>query len=292
MFRDLVLHLCCFFVLAVAQAQSAANPFELLHRLPKSESASAASRNPFDVVPHRVPGASKVASTNKTEDFKPFAILPVGNSLPNGLLFGILSAIFAFLAFSVAANRNVIEKAWRGFLNESSLSAAQREASGIVGSTPYYLLYTNFVLSAGMFLFLVTKFFRAEKYNNLSFLAICVIGSGLFFLSKHVFLEIARVLYPVDAEARRYNFLIIIFNCVLGFFLLPFNFFIAFSSSTEYQGLLLFWMLGLISIFFLYRALRALSIGMKFLGFHFLLYLCVVEIAPLAFVLKMATLQR
>jgi hypothetical protein len=295
MFRYILLCLCGVVFPMLSFAQTAGNPFELLHRLPRTTSATGlpdVPRNPFDVMAHRPPGASETGTPAKIDAFKPFAVLPEGGGLPNGVLFGILTTIFAFLAFSVAANRNVVEKAWRGFLNDSSLTSAQREAFGIVGSTPYYLLYLNFLLSAGMFLFLVTKFFRAEKYYNLSFLLLCILGSAIFFLSKHLMLHFVRSLYPVENEVRRYNFLIIIFNCVLGLFLLPFNFFIAFSKQEDYQGLLLFWMLGLVAVFFLYRALRAATIGIKFLGFHFLLYLCVVEIAPLLLIIKVATMQH
>jgi hypothetical protein len=279
-------------------AQTNANPFELVHRLPResrnADGSAAGPTNPFDVVPHRTPGVTKTLGENETTPFRPFAILPTGGGLANGTLLGVLIAVFAFLTFSIAANRSAVEKAWRGFLNDASLSLAQREASGIVGSIPYYLLYINFLLNAGLFLFLVTRFFRRETYNNAGFLLICFAAVAIYFLSKHLMLSIAQWLFPVEKEVRRYNLLIIIFNCVLGLFLVPLNLVVAFGTNTNYQGLLLFWMLGLVTIFFVYRAVRALPIAYKFLGestFHFFLYLCTVEIAPLLLILKIATLQ-
>lgn len=86
----------------------------------------------------------------------------------------------------------------------------------------------------------------------------------------------------------------IIFNCVLGLFLVPFNFMIALGAESFYQGLLVFWVLGLVSIFYIYRTLRALNIGSKFLAgdqFHFLLYLCTVEVAPILLLTKFASMQ-
>ncbi|MBK8428073.1 MAG: DUF4271 domain-containing protein [Lewinellaceae bacterium] len=112
---------------------------------------------------------------------------------------------------------------------------------------------------------------------------ICIVGGAAMFLSKHVILAIVRYLFQVEAEVNRYNFLVIIFNCVLGLFLVPFNFMIALGAENFYQGLLVFWVLGLVSIFYIYRSLRALNIGGKFLvgdQFHFFLYLCTVEAAP------------
>ena len=110
-------------------SQDAGNPFELTHRLPKSGLADVGAElpaNPFDVVSHRAPGASELVARNATEAFNPFAVLPRGGGLPNGVLFSVLLSIVGLLTFSVAANRNAIGKAWRGFLNDNSLNLAQR----------------------------------------------------------------------------------------------------------------------------------------------------------------------
>ncbi len=294
-----------FFVLvlmgfcAAAQGQNAANPFELLHRLPKEVLAangiSLPPANPFDVVPHRAPVATESLAENKTETFKPFSVLPRGGGLSGSIMAVLLLTAFAFLTFSVASNRNAVGKAWAGFLHDNGFSVAQREASGFVGTTPYYLLYVNFLFNAGIFVFLVTRVFQKEDFNNIWFLLICLGGAVVAFLSKHLMLGIVRALFPLDAEVRKYNFLIIIFNCVLGLFLVPFNLFIAFSAETGGQQLLLVsWMLGLVAIFYAYRSLRASAIGLKFLSqspFHFLLYFCTVEIAPILLLVKLALMQ-
>ena len=290
--------LCVAPTLGPVFGQTAANPFELRFRL-STEAASRAAAdggagpiNPFDVVPHRAPGAAKSLSENETEAFRPFSVLPRGGGLPASVLFWMLVVMVGFLAFSVAANRSVVSRAWRGFLNDNALALIQREASGLVGSTPYYLLYANFVLNAGMFIFLVTRFFRKDTFNNLPFLLLCVGLSASIFLAKHLLLRILAWLFPVRDEVRRYNFLIIVFNCVLGLFLLPCNLLLAFTP--DYQTLLVFWMLGLVFVFYTYRAIRSTAIGGKFLAvsqFHFLLYLCTVEIAPVLFVVKVAMTQ-
>lgn len=283
-----------------AYSQTALNPFDLIHRLPKEMLAGVAGMgseqaiNPFEVVAHRTPGASQILAENKTEAFRPFAIMPRGSGLSNGVLFGVLVAMFALLTLSVAANRSAVGKAWRGFLNENALTQAQREATGLVGSTPYYLLYLNFLLNMGLFIFLVTRFFTQGKFNNTAFLLICLVGGAAMFLLKHVMLAIVRYLFQKETEIGRYNFLMIIFNCVLGLFLVPFNFMIALGAESFYQGLLVFWVLGLVSIFYIYRTLRALNIGSKFLAgdqFHFLLYLCTVEVAPILLLTKLAIMQ-
>jgi hypothetical protein len=297
-------HFLLFFILCCgwsAWGQTAgANPFELRHRLPKViASADTAGRgpvNPFDVVPHRPPA---VAVTALERDAGPSARpefwrpeLPRGKSIGKATLFWVLVVIFAFLAFSIALNRTAVERAWRGFLGDNALAVAQREASGLVGATPYFLLYGNFLLNAGFFIFLIVRTLRSDLFNNFGFLLLCMVFAFGVFLSKHLLLGLLRALFDVESEVRRYNFLIIIFNCVLGLFLVPFNFVIAFAAEA-YRDFLVFWTLGLVMVFYAYRSLRAARIGVKFLAadqFHFLLYLCSVEIAPVLLLVKLAAL--
>ena len=285
-----------FWLILAAQGsgQNAANPFELRYRLPKERAGEdlAAMVNPFDMMSHRAPGAARELGENTTKPFQPFSILPRGGGLSNHFLFWVLVGMFSFLTFSIAFKRGVVARAWRGFLNDNALTFAQREASGLVGSTPYYLLYINFVLNAGMFIFLVTRFFKNETFNNAPFLLLCFVGATGMFLFKHFLLQLTGWLFPVHNEIRRYNFLIIIFNCVLGLFLVPFNLMLAFA--TDLKGLLVFWTLGLVAIFYVYRALRSSSIGLKILAtdqFHFLLYLCTVEVAPVLLLIKLVLKQ-
>lgn len=294
-------------IAAFARAQKVANPFEMTHRLVKTATAVvggvAVAANPFDVKPHRVPGASRALAENTTKPFRPSSFLPrYGDTLPDMALFWILSGIFAFLTFCVAANRKVVGKAWRGFLNDNGLAVAHREASGFVGLAPYFLLYINFLLNAGMFLFLLVRVYKRETFNNWLILLICLLAAAAIFLSKHILLSIAAWLFPVEKEVQRYNFLVVIFNCVLGLFLMPFNFLLAFSTNSKepseisdsYSFFLAFWTLGLVAIFYVYRAFRSTGIGSKFLAdnqFHFLLYLCAVEIAPVLLLIKLALIQ-
>jgi len=278
------------------RAQDANNPFELVDRIPETARMSSIAgqlTNPFEVVPHKKPGVAQVLAENETAPFTPFSILPRGGGMPQSTLFWVLVIVAGYLAFSIAANGGAAGKAWLSFLSDNGLNVMQREAFGLVGNAPYYFLYGSFVLNAGLFIFLVVRTFTKEAYNNLPFLLMCIAGAGLAFITKHLLIKSVGWLFPVTKETERYNFLMIVFNCVLGLFLMPFNFLLAFA--TEYfRFFLVFWTLGLVGIFYLYRALRAADIGVKFLGtdqFHFLLYLCVVEISPVLLVIKWATVQ-
>lgn len=280
----------------VGQSQGSGNPFDLSHRLIRSASPAAGDivSNPFDLIPHRAPGAGSAIAPNETVRINPFAVLPRGGGMSGSTLFTALLVVLAFLTFSVATNRTAVGKSWRAFLNDNALNVAQREASGLVGSTPYYMLFLNYLANAGVFIFLMTRAFRGEQFNNLKFFLTCILGVSILMLGKQLLVNIVSFLFSVPEEARRYNFLTVIFDCVLGLFLAPFNLMIAFAVQGDYQILMAFWMVGLLLIFYSYRTLRAFSIGSKFLGstpFHFLLYLCAVEIMPLVILAKLALLQ-
>lgn len=302
--------LICGFLLGLtgvcgwSQATASVNPFELRHRLPRQvlpadsllvENLPADERNPFDLVQHRPPGMVKTLLEDVAEPFEPATLLPHGDTLPKQGVFWVLTILLGLLSVSIASNRTAVDRAWRGFLNDNGLTVAQREASGLVGNTPYIFLYANFLLNAAVFIFLLTRVFAGGEYNNARFLLLCLGIACALFLVKHLFVGLLGNLYPVGAEVRRYSFLIMLFNCVLGLFLLPFNVLLAFAGDGELiKQFIAFWMLGLVAIFYAYRSWRSSTIARKFLiadQFHFLLYLCTVEIAPVIVLVKVALQQ-
>lgn len=273
------------------------NPFDLRFRLPQSvlspaEATSVAINhlaNPFDVVAHRIPNAPVMEAPGAVT-IRPFSLMPKGNTMPKSGLFWVLCGTLALLSLSVASSRSSIVKAWGAFMNDNALLVAQRDATSLVGNTPYYLLYFNFIVNAGLFIFMAARAFDLEAFNNFAFLVTCIFIVAGFFGLKHVIVSSAGYLYNATKEADRYQFLIMVFNCILGLFLLPFNFLLAYPPDGT-EEFLVFWMMGLIGIFYIYRAVRATEIGKKFLSqytFHFLLYLCAVEIAPFLLMLKLA----
>ncbi len=294
----------CLLAASLAAQTPGLNPFDIIGRLPKNLQTAAVEAynkpavlsdtigaNPFDMAPHISPGAAPGIGASMGSSFQPLEVLPTGDALSDIFVFWMLVVLLVFLSFAIAAKRNIVVKAWRGFINENALTIAQKEASGFIGSTPYYLLYGSFLLNAGAFIFLIARHFDQKTFNNPGFLIVCMLLSGSLFLAKHLFLSIVAWLYPVNKQLNRYNFLIIIFNCVLGLFLVPFNFLIAFVK--DYGDFMVYWTLALAGIFYLYRSLRAAAIGQKYLRshlFHFLLYLCTVEIAPVAILIKLAML--
>ncbi len=90
-------------------------------------------------------------------------------------------------------------------------------------------------------------------------------------------------LFTLERDVSRYVFLILVFGVVLGIFLAPINIVLAYGPTEMQKGLIS--VAGvLIVLIYAFRALRGILIGNKFFvshKFHFLLYICAVEILPL-----------
>jgi hypothetical protein len=104
---------------------------------------------------------------------------------------------------------------------------------------------------------------------------------GVFIL-KHLFIKIIASVFPLSKEMSLYAFTVTIFCAVLGFFLIPLNAFVSYAPDSLMISA--FWItVGVIILIYLFRSLRVLFIGGRYIAshqFHFLLYICTLEIAP------------
>ncbi len=314
----LLISLMLFSVLGFAIAQTEPNPFDLQHRIPKNQkplnSEEAAENNPFDIesrqvidTPNIEPEAAKppvvenpfdinrVKSSKTREEAKTKTITQTPPELEiiqkpkdtrNRLLFWPILIMMIILALLVTLYRSLIGKIYRAFSNENILKLLQRE-QGVFISIPYLFLYALFFVSAGIFVFQLAIYYNTIpfEFSNLMYCILAVTG---FFLLKHLILKIIEIIFPIAKEIKQYSFTIIIFSIILGILLIPLNIFIAFTAeSLTFTGIILAFLT--IAAVYLFRSLRGIFIGSKFLAFHkfhFFMYLCAVEIAPVIILVK------
>ena len=110
----------------------------------------------------------------------------------------------------------------------------------------------------------------------------------LTYFIKHAVLRAIGFIFPVQKEISYYSFTIIAFNIFLGIALLPINSLISFSND-KVANICLY--LGVIFFLLLYciRQLRGMFLAANYLTFqkfHFFVYLCTVEIAPILILTK------
>ena len=289
--------LLCLVGLA-ANAQSTPSPFDLEPRLEASAAKDSAevtpvSTNPFDIVvapvagqPIKGPGFQIRADRN----VKPLTAKEKETNYRRFLFVSIL-IMFIFLTLIVTIFRILIEKIWKAFLNDNLLNQLHREQSSGL-AVAYVILYLLFFINAGLFAFLAARHFGIfVSTSNLYTLLLCIGGIAAFFVAKHIVLWLAGFIFPIGKEVDSYQFTIMIFNIINGLFLVPVVLFIAYAPQSTTQ-IVVYGAFGLLGLTYLFLYLRGLFISNRFIAgskFHFLLYLCAVEIAPILAILKIAT---
>ena len=283
-------------------AQNSSNPFEIVPRLDpiiqqviEEKKANGAPDNPFDIVR---PGT--VVQRTAVQAPKPIAPVQVEEAAQSApvllgddkgyrrFLFITVIVMMILLTLLFTLFRNIIGKAWQGFLNANILNQLYREQS-LVTNIPYLILYGLFFLNAGIFTMLLTKYFKIPiASSHIGSLLLCVGGIAAFFLMRHSLLRFVGYVFPIHKETGTYGFSLTIFNIIIGLILVPMILFIAYSPDSLATTLIPIFLVLLLGTY-LYLLLRGLLIANRYVllhKFHFLLYICAVEIAPLIIVAK------
>jgi hypothetical protein len=280
-------------------AQNTNNPFELTPRLPepvsepdtipKEEEASVPG-NPFDIV------ASKGTPLEKEKTFTIPKAIPTPEintsqkGLNNSFLFPVIISILLLLTLFITLFGSYVSRIYRAIFNDNMLHQlfTDRHNAGLTAAfVPLYLL---FFINVGFFTFLTVNYFKATMPpgNNYLLLLYFTLSILTFFLLKHLILIIIGSIFPVKKETISYNFTIVVFSIFIGLALVPLNISIAYMPSYMTKWLI-FGTLIFIVLTYVLRTLRGLFLADKFLRFHkfhFLLYLCTVEIAPVLFLYR------
>jgi hypothetical protein len=207
------------------------------------------------------------------------------NNILTNYIFWILLGFLVLLTFVVNINRKLIPEISKSLLSDNYLRITYREYNKGFTQFLSYLLYTNFFAQAGVFMFLAQK----PLTGTFNFPWYYFIGgiTGIY-LVRHLVLWVLGSLFPVQKEASQFSFVIMQFNLFLGLILFGLNWLLAFGTENLSKPVI-FAGLGSILIMFLLRQFRGLLLGARILShykFHFFLYLCAVEFAPLLLLYK------
>jgi hypothetical protein len=154
---------------------------------------------------------------------------------------------------------------------------------------PSLLLNGFFVISGGLYLTFLLQHFKLNPSDNFWLLFLyCCFGLSAIYLIKFTGLKVSGWLFNKRDVADSYIFIVFIVNKMIGIMLLPVLFLLAFSLGKVYTiGLTISWCLvaGLL-VYRLVLTFSAIRNQIKVNPFHFFLYLCAFEIAPLLLVYK------
>lgn len=154
---------------------------------------------------------------------------------------------------------------------------------------PSLLLNAFFVLSGGLYASFLLQHFGLNTIGNFWLLLLyCCGGLSVLYFVKFAGLKIAGWLFGMEEAADSYVFIVFVVNKMMGILLLPFLVMIAFTVGDLYSaGLVLSWcMVGALLLYRFILTYAAVRNQVRVNPFHFFLYLCAFEIAPLLLVYK------
>ncbi len=265
------------------------NPFEV--NPPDWSDPSVLPENPFEVVFVKNAGPAPEIQKQIQESIQ--SVRSGEESQMAKILLSIfLLFILILLAIVMSLYREDLNKIYKAFINHNMFQQLYRDR-GDEPSTPFWVLNFIFALTGGSFLYFTANYFGFSAINqSFAALILCILLVGLLAAFKQGTLSFLGFVFPVEKELGQYKFIIHIFNQVIGIGLIPFVLFVAFAPE-NFRFLLIFSALSLLGLVYLFRSLRGLFVGSKFFmfhKFHFFIYLCAVEIAPLLLLWKLILL--
>jgi len=260
--------------------QSPENPFDLIQR----GNNRSEGYNPFDVV------QQDEQNMNRLEQLSPRRnIVKPKNSEQDNFNFILFSSILILFTFLFTMYRSNLLQIYRGFFNENILKLLHREQTGIV-KAPYIIWYLFAFISMSAFVIQVAQHFYPLLVNGLWMnFGWILAGIAVIFITKHLGMILLGAIFPIQKEMGIYSFTLILTNIILGLLLVPLNLIIAFGPSSTY-ALLIYFGLAIVLLTYTYGYLRILFITSRKWAryiFHFFIYLCTVEIAPIIVLLKL-----
>ena len=250
------------------------------------------SNNPFEILR----GAAAAPDSSVKTNQKDIVQIPSGlldkKVYSKNFLFWIFLITLMLMAFVVANARSMIGNAYTAIISDNALRLINKQAFGW-GNAIYLALYTLFWINGGIFAFLLMSYFGVKSpYGQSVTFLLCIGGVAAVFILKHIVLYIIAHVFPIEKEMKTYNFIVLTAGVLLGLILMPLNVLIAYSPM-GLSEIFIYLTFGVIGLVYLVRSLRSLTIATPYLmenRFHFLLYLCTVEIAPLMILVKLISL--
>ncbi|OQP50901.1 hypothetical protein A4H97_03495 [Niastella yeongjuensis] len=154
---------------------------------------------------------------------------------------------------------------------------------------PSLFLNILFVISTGLFLSFVADYYNiVPGMNHWLLLFYCCVLLATIYIGKFILLKMIGWMFNIRSATDTYIFIVFLVNKMLGIYLLPALLFMAFAKG-QFLTILMTLTYFFIVILFIYRfiiAYRPVRNEIKLSRFHFFVYLCAFEIAPLLLIYK------
>ena len=153
------------------------------------------------------------------------------------------------------------------------------------------LLNILFLITAGYYLSFVLRYEHyALSMNFWLFTFYCIAIVALIYIGKFCLLVLAGWIFNVNKAASSYIFTVFMVNKIAGIFFLPVIIILTFSGPLVNEVIIAIsiFVLTILVIYRLVAGFSALRGEIKLSLFHYFVYLCAFEIAPLLLIYKVA----
>ena len=269
-------------------AQGDKNPFDLNSGQQKEvRPTNNESTNPFDIKHQEKNKPVTIDKEVKSSKTKPKSKDMKNDRFKNFLFFLMF---FAFLVFSTVSIifKDLLKKVFNAFSNERLLNLLHGEKT-VVRMPLLVLFLLIYALNAGVFVLLtIERLVGINDENYFALLLTSIVAVIVPFFIKYIILKVIGNIFSIQKEVNAYLFTIYIFFIVIGVFLFPVNIFIGYGIDSL-KTFLIYFTFFVLALVLIFRLIRGLFIGMRLMSlhiFHFLLYLCAVEIVPSLILVK------
>lgn len=199
-------------------------------------------------------------------------------------LFGLLFYYAIVRIFFYKYLHNITTLFFRATMRQQQLREQLSQAP-----LPSLFLNILFVSAGGMFLAFVARFYEIMPEQNLWLLWAygCLLVLSIY-LGKFIILKIIGWIFNVGNATDTYIFIIFMVNKMVGIFLVPVLILMAFPYGSFLPVIitLAFIMLALTLVYRFIISYKPIRNEIKVSRFHFFVYLCAFEIAPLLLIYK------
>jgi len=204
------------------------------------------------------------------------------------IFFYVLLGLFFYFAIVRLAFRKYINNLFSIFLR-ITLRQQQLREQLLQSPLPSLMLNIFFLLIGGFYASLLLDYYHYKVNPDFWIQTLyCTAILALIYLGKFVILKFTGWVFGLSKATDTYIFIVFLVNKMLGIFLLPFLVLIAFYTG-QAQQVFVTLSLMLVVILFVYRFIFSFGpvrAEIKVNPFHFFIYLCAFEIAPLLLIYK------
>jgi len=217
----------------------------------------------------------------------PFEIKPVKSTRQPVWLFLIFLFQLMLIAYLRLSFSKMLDDMFKAVMNLNIASQLYREQQQTT-TVSAILFNVIFILSGGIFLFLINQHFGWMSDNSIVSMLFFLWAVIVLYSLRYGIFKFVALVFPFGNELEQYNFNFFLVQKFMGLALVLFNLMIAYAPE-EMTTPLIIAALIIVVLLIIGRTIKGLAIArnlMTHYPFHFFVYICTLEIAPLCILVK------